>query len=70
MRIMRLVTTLFLCIMAAGQAFASDSDFPEPTSAEKLMQVAHSSYLQGQFTQAIQYWTEASRRYDAQKKEL
>ncbi|MBL8043567.1 MAG: CHAT domain-containing protein [Nitrospira sp.] len=61
---MTLLAVFFVCIVAAGQAWATDALAQATVSPEKLMEQGQSAYQQGAFTQAMQYWTEAGRRYE------
>ncbi|HRB16815.1 MAG TPA: CHAT domain-containing protein [Nitrospira sp.] len=64
MKTMTLLAVLFVCIAVAGQAWTTDTLAQEPVTPEKLMEQGQSAYQQGAFTQAMQHWTEAGRRYE------
>lgn len=64
MNTMTLLVAFFVCIAVACQAWVPGALAQETLSPEKLMEQGQSAYQQGAFTQAIQYWTEASRRYE------
>ena len=64
MKTMTLLAVFFVCIVVAGQAWTTDTLAQETVSPEKLMEQGQSAYQQGAFTQAMQYWTEAGRRYE------
>jgi len=61
---MTLLAIFFVCIVVAGQAWTTDTLAQETVTPEKLMEQGQSAYQQGAFTQALQYWTEAGRRYE------
>jgi len=64
MKTMILVSALVACLVIAHQAWAPSALAQETVSPEKLMEQGQSAYQQGAFTQAMQYWTEAGRRYE------
>lgn len=64
MKAMTLLAVFFVCIVVAGQAWTTDTLAQEPVTPEKLMEQGQSAYQQGAFTPAMQYWTEAGRRYE------
>mgnify|MGYP000600224704 CR=1 FL=1 len=63
MQPMPLLAVFFVCIVVAGLAWTTETLAQETVSPETLMEQGHSSYQQGAFTRAMQYWTEAGRRY-------
>jgi CHAT domain-containing protein/predicted negative regulator of RcsB-dependent stress response len=61
---MTLLAAFFVCIIVANPAWTPGALAQETVSPENLMEQGQSSYQQGAFTQAMQSWTEASRRYE------
>ncbi len=59
-----LLVLFFLCIVAASHAWTTEASAQETVTPEKLMEQGQSAYRQGAFTQAMQHWTEAGRRYE------
>lgn len=64
MKTFTLLAFLCSCLLMANQGWAPGARAQETVSPEKLMEQGQSAYQQGAFTQAMQYWTEAGRRYE------
>jgi CHAT domain-containing protein len=57
-----MITTLVLLVVSI---FLSSAGIAEDIqSADRLMELGRSSYQEGAFSQALQYWFEAARRYE------
>ena len=59
-----LLATAILLVLFASLSAPLTGIAQEPQSADVLMELGRSSYGQGAFTQALQYWTEAARRFE------
>ena len=61
---MAILFPLLLWVLLLNHTWSPNALAEETVSADTLMEQGQSSYQQGAFTQALQYWTEAGRRYE------
>jgi tetratricopeptide (TPR) repeat protein len=59
-----LIALFYIWSVIAGQVFTPGALAQSTVSAEQLMEQGQAAYQQGSFTQAIQHWTEAGRRFE------
>jgi CHAT domain-containing protein len=59
-----IATHVITYLLLVGLIASAPGVAQELQSADVLMDLGQSSYRQGAFTQALQYWTEAARRYE------
>jgi len=61
---MAILFPLLLWVLLLNHTWSPNALAEETVSADTLMEQGQSSYQQGAYTQALQYWTEAGRRYE------